>query len=67
MRERVLVLYRDGGGMPRAWALGDKSELAAVRERAREELAKYVTKQRKLGEPVTANDFTLVETKQVNK
>lgn len=54
----ILVVYKDDGDTPRAWARGLESERAAVEERAREQLARYISAKRALGEPMTAADFT---------
>lgn len=56
----LLVMFKDSGGLPRAWARGPKSDRAAVEEEARVHLARYVSEKRALGEPITANDFTMV-------
>lgn len=54
---KVLVTWRDPGGMPRAWATGHAAE-ADVRERAWAELVLYCLRESVRAEGLRERDFT---------
>jgi len=60
-----MIVYEDRDGTPAVWHHGDECNAFAVRCEAREKLVQHVRAERAAGRVVTANDFRLVETRQV--
>ena len=64
MSREVIVSYQDPDGKPRAWAIGLKKNLEALRKEAKGQLAVYRDKKRLLGDPLATAEFTEVIVEQ---